>query len=221
MVDKEGVDKEAAQKAAAAGIKESVPWSGMKTYHIVRGNLVEEKTTQFNDGDTYVIDNGTEIFVWLGKDSSVDEDFSGAFLAENIDMSRRGAPKVTTVEQGKEPKKLLDLLGPNFKVVKGGVEGMLKKVDAKEKGIVPTLYQVSEDKLSKVQLKNTMLNAHSCLILETEAVIYVWEGKDSTAKDKYVAGHQARGLNSKRKFMVPLKVVVEGEEPNEFLSLFK
>jgi hypothetical protein len=66
-----------------------------------------------------------------------------------------------------------------------------------------------------------MLSTHSCLILETEDSIYVWEGKDSSAKDKYMAGHQARGLNSKRKFMVPLKVVVEGEEPKEFLSLFK
>ena len=127
-MDKRDVDKQAAEKADATGIKEKTQWSGMKTYHIVRGNLVEEKTTQFNDGDTYVVDNGSEIFVWLGKDSSVDEEFAGAYLAQQIDMSRRGAPKVTTVEQGKEPKNLLDLLGPSFKVVKGGVEGMLKHV---------------------------------------------------------------------------------------------
>jgi hypothetical protein len=220
MTEKSGGKEPTGVKLATGG-KEDVPLFTPKTYHVVRGNIVEEKTTQFNDGDTYIIDSGMEIFIWMGKDSSVDEDFTGAFISQQIDQSRRGAPKITSVEQGKEPKKLLDILGPNFKVVKGGVEGMLKHVEAKDKEIAPTLYQVSEDKLSKVQLKNSMLSTHSCLILETENVIYVWEGKDSTAKDKYMAGHQARGLNSKRKFMVPLKVVVEGEEPREFLSLFK
>nr|MDO8135058.1 hypothetical protein [Candidatus Njordarchaeum guaymaensis] len=201
--------------------KEATSGTGPKVYHIVRGNLVEEKTTQFNDGDTYVIDNGAEIYIWMGKDSSVDEDFAGAFLAEQIDMSRRGAPKVTTVEQGKEPKKLLDLLGPNFKVVKGGVEGMLKRVEPKEKEIAPTLYRVSEDKLSKVQVKRSLLSTHECLILETESVIYVWEGNQSTAKDKYMTGHLARQLNTKRKFMASIKVIVEGEEPQEFLNMVK
>lgn len=204
-----------------SGGKEATSWTGPKVYHIVRGNLVEEKTTQFNDGDTYVIDNGAEIYIWMGKDSSVDEDFAGAFLAQQIDMSRRGAPKVTSVEQGKEPKKLLDLLGPNFKVVKGGVEGMLKRVEPKEKEIAPTLYRVSEDKLSKVQVKRSLLSTHECLILETESVIYVWEGNQSTAKDKYMTGHLARQLNTKRKFMVPIKVIVEGEEPQEFLNMVK
>jgi len=203
------------------GGKEATSWTGPKVYHIVRGNLVEEKTTQFNDGDTYVIDNGAEIYIWMGKDSSVDEDFAGAFLAEQIDMSRRGAPKVTTIEQGKEPKKVLDILGPSFKVVHGGVEGMLKRVEPQAKEIAPTLYRCLEDKLSKAQLKSSMLSTHECLVLETEKVIYVWEGKQSTAKDKYVAGHQARQLNSKRKFMAPIKVIVEGEEPQEFLNIFK
>lgn len=90
--------------------KASSSWTGLKVYHIVRGNLVEEKSTQFYDGDTYVVDNGSEIYIWMGKNSSVDEDFAGAYLSNQIDMSRRGAPKVTTVEQGKEPKKLLDVL---------------------------------------------------------------------------------------------------------------
>ncbi len=195
-------------------------WTGLKIYHIVRGNLVQEKSTQFYDGDTYVVDNGSEIYIWMGKNSSVDEDFAGAFLSNQIDMDRRGAPKVTSVDQGKEPKKLLDILGANFKVVPGGVEGMLKKVEP-EKELTPTLYRTSDDKLSKIQLKRSALDSHECLILDLPKVIYVWEGKDSTAKDKYTAGHGARELNSKRKFMVPIKVVVDGEEPEEFLGPLK
>jgi hypothetical protein len=200
--------------------KPSGSWAGLKIYHIVRGNLVDEKSTQFYEGDTYIIDNGSEIYIWMGKDSSVDEDFAGAYLSNQIDMERRGAPKVTTVDQGKEPKKLLDLLGPNFKAVPGGVEGMLKKVEP-EKELTPTLYRTSDDKLSKIQLKRSALNSHECLILDLPKVIYVWEGKDSTAKDKYTAGHSARELNSKRKFMVPIKVAVEGEESEEFLGPLK
>jgi hypothetical protein len=204
-----------------SGSKVATTGTGPKVFHVVRGNLVEEKTSQFNDGDTYIIDNGAEIFIWMGKDSSVDEDFAGAFLAEQIDMSRRGAPKVTTVEQGKEPKKVLDILGPGFKVVHGGVEGMLTHVEPKAKEIAPTLYRVSDDKLSKAQVKQSMLSTHECLILEIENMIYVWEGKDSSAKDKYMAGHLARELNSKRKFMAPIKVILEGEESQDFLNIFK
>jgi hypothetical protein len=195
-------------------------WTGLKVYHIVRGNLVEEKSTQFYDGDTYVVDNGSEIYIWMGKNSSVDEDFAGAFLSSQIDMSRRGAPKVTSVEQGKEPKKLLDLLGANFKVVAGGVEGMLKKVEP-QKEITPTMYRAVDEKPSKIQLKRSALDSHECVILDLPKIIYVWEGKDSSAKDKYGAGHLARELNSKRKFMVPIKVVVEGEEPEEVLAPLK
>jgi hypothetical protein len=200
--------------------KSASTFAGPKFYHIIRGNLVEEKSTQFYEGDTYVIDNGMEIYIWLGKESSVDEDFAGAFLAEQLDMDRRGAPKVTTIEQGKEPKKVLELLGPNFKVVPGGVEGMLKKIEP-QKEITTTLYKSSDDKLTKVQLKRSALGTHDCFVLEMPKVIYVWEGKGSTAKDKYVTGRAARELNSKRKFMVPIKVIVEGEEPEEFLSNLK
>lgn len=195
-------------------------WTGMKVYHVVRGNLIEEKSTQFYDGDTYVVDNGSEIFIWMGKNSSVDEEFAGAYLSNQIDLSRRGAPKVTSVDQGKEPKKLLDLLGANFKVVAGGVDGMLKKIEP-QKELTPTLYRCVEDKPSKIQLKRSALDSHECVILDLPKILYVWEGKDSTAKDKYAAGHLARELNSKRKFMVPIKVVVEGEEPEEFLSSLK
>ncbi|WXG44724.1 MAG: hypothetical protein WED04_11955 [Promethearchaeati archaeon SRVP18_Atabeyarchaeia-1] len=194
--------------------------TGPKTYHIVRGNLVEEKSTQFYEGDTYVIDNGLEIYIWLGKESSVDEEFAGAFTAEQLDLSRRGAPKVTTVDQGKEPKKLLEILGPNFKVVPGGVEGMLKKVEP-TKEIATTLYKASDGKLTKVQIKSSALGTRDCFILENAKMIYVWEGKNSTAKDKYMTGHAARELNSKRKFMVPIKVIGEGEEPEEFLNNLK
>jgi hypothetical protein len=193
---------------------------GVKIYHIVRGNLVEEKSKQFYDGDTYVVDSGPEIYIWMGKNTSVDEEFAGAYLSNQIDMERRGAPKVTPVDQGKEPKKLLELLGPNFKVVAGGVGGMLKKVEP-QKELTPTLYRCVEDKPSKIQMKRSSLDNHECVILDLPKIIYVWEGKDSTAKDKYAAGHLARELNSKRKFMVPIKVVVEGEEPEEFLSPLK
>jgi hypothetical protein len=203
------------------GDKPTATSGGLKVYHIVRGNLIEEKTMQFNDGDTYVIDNGLEIYVWLGKDSSVDEDFAGAWAAEQLDLSRRGAPKVTTVDQGKEPKKLLDLLGPSFKVAHGGVEGMLTKVEPKEKEIAPTLYSVGDDKITKTQLKRSALNSRECFVLEAAKTIYVWEGKDSPAKEKYMAGHSARELNSKRKFMVPIKVIPEGEESKDFDRLFE
>jgi hypothetical protein len=193
---------------------------GPKIYHIIRGNLIAEKSTQFYDGDTYVIDNGMEIFIWMGKNTSVDEEFAGAYMSEQIDMARRGAPKVTSVDQGKEPKKLLDLLGPNFKVVAGSTGSMLKKVEP-EKELTPTLYRCVDDKPSKIQLKRSALDSHECVILDMPKTIFVWEGKDSTAKDKYAAGHLARELNSKRKFMVPIKVVVEGEETDEFLSPLK
>lgn len=86
------------------GDKPTATSGGVKVYHIVRGNLIEEKTMQFNDGDTYVIDNGLEIYVWLGKDSSVDEDFAGAWAAEQLDLSRRGAPRLLLSIRGRSPR---------------------------------------------------------------------------------------------------------------------
>lgn len=113
-------------------VKPSGSWAGPKIYHIVRGNLVEEKSTQFYDGDTYVVDNGSEIYIWMGKNSSVDEDFAGAFLSNQIDMERRGAPRLQQSNKERNQRNCSIFLAPTSRLSLVGLKGCLRKLNPRK-----------------------------------------------------------------------------------------
>ena len=196
-------------------------------YLIDKGELKKIDQPVFTSGDSYLVDAGMQIWVWIGKDSSVDEKFSAAHLSTLIDASRGGAPKVTTVEQGDEPKELRIALG-GLKIVEANVaDTLLKKV---EKPVYePVLYHIKSEDFEtindivykQVPLTKDSLDPGDVFILDDRPheKIYIWVGSGSNAKEKVVGGQIARKFDAERAGVQEEIFVDEGEEPPEFKEI--
>ncbi len=187
------------------------------------------KTVNFyrlEKGELKKIDKAV-IYIWIGKNASVDEKFSGAHIATMIDSQRGGEPKIITVEQGQETKEFRKAVGTLRIVDKDVAESILTHY---EKPITkPVLYRVSSeeyDSLEEIQYVQVPLSKDS---LDGEDVFllddmqndntYIWVGKGANVKEKVVAGRIARAFDVERAGVQNEIFVYEGEEPEEFKKI--
>lgn len=196
-------------------------------YLVNKGQLQKIDQPVFTSGDSYIVDAGKQIWVWIGKSSSVDEKFSAAHLSTVIDVSRRGEPKVTSVDQGSEPKELRVALG-GLKIVDANVaDTLLKKV---EKVVYePVLYRISSEEFEtindivykQVPCAKESLDSEDVFLLDdkTNNKIYIWVGSTSNAKEKVVAGQIARKFDAERAGVQQAVMIEEGHETPEFKKL--
>lgn len=111
----------------------------------------------FSTGDTYIVDAGDRIWIWLGVKTTVDEKFAGAFVGDLLDKERRGAPDVETVEQGNEPIEFRKAVGGMRIVDADLAKSILKKVEKETHPVV--LYRISiglQGDATNCQVKNGM-----------------------------------------------------------------
>ncbi|HUX98842.1 MAG TPA: hypothetical protein VMV49_04765, partial [Candidatus Deferrimicrobium sp.] len=99
---KTAISKEMISEAQEALTVEPPPEGQANIYLIDKGELKKIDQPVFTTGDSYLVDAGAKIWIWIGEHASVDEKFSAAHLSTVIDVSRRGTPKVISVEQGME-----------------------------------------------------------------------------------------------------------------------
>ena len=79
----------------------------MATIYLIRqGEQVKIDGPVFSTGDTYVVDAGEQVCIWIGDKSTVDERVAGAFLSDLRDREAKGAIDVDNIHQGEEPKGL-------------------------------------------------------------------------------------------------------------------
>jgi len=225
--EKPVVEKEEVSKAEEALSIESPAEGEANIYLIDKGELKKIDKPVFTSGDSYLVDAGMQLWVWIGKDSSVDEKFSAAHLSTLIDASRGGAPKVTTIDQGNEPQELRVALG-GLKIVEGNLaDTLLKKV---EKPVYePVLYHIKSENFETINdivyvqmpLTKDSLDSGDVFILDDRPhdKIYIWIGSGSNAKEKVVGGQIARKFDAERVGVQEEIFVEEGNEPPEFKEI--
>ena len=206
---------------------EPPPEGKINIYMIEKGELKKIDQAIFTSGDSYLVDAGNKIWTWIGKSSSVDEKFTAAHLATVLDVSRRGTPKITTADEGSEPKELRVLLGGLKIVDKDLAESLLKKVVPET--WPPALYRVSSEEFEtindivykQVPCKKESLDSEDVFLLDdrTNDKTYIWIGKTANVKEKVVAGQIARKFEAERAGVQDEIYVDEGEEPEDFLKL--
>lgn len=195
----------------------------MKIFHVKGGELEEISEAEFYEGDVYVVDAEMTIFIWRGKESTIDEKFAAAWLCNKMDMERKGYPHVITCEQNEEPEELLELLGGAPKVKSGGTPGFLKTTEGEIEEFKPKLYRaIATEEFEEVPLARSSLNSDSAYVLDDAVNIYVWIGHGASSMEKFEAGRLGRKLDADRKFVPQMIVVYEGEEePPKFKELLK
>ncbi len=198
-------------------------------YHVVKGELVPIKEPKFKTGDSYVIDLGKTIWIWIGKSSQVDEKFIAAKTAQDLDYKRRGRPKVDSCFEGEEDQELLDALGPDFKVVEGDTPSMLIHVDTSFKPDFRMIrvQQIGDEiEYEKVKFSRDSLDSNDVFVVaglmgEEAMMIYTWIGKNARPKEKFYGALKSDLIDKEFREAPQTIAIYEGEETGGFNFLFK
>ena len=197
--------------------------TAFKKYHIQRGRVVrvpENMDKDFGDGDCYLIDSGSIIYLWCGSTATVDERFIGAVTSVWRDQEREGVARLVTVEAKSEPPAFLEIFDGKINITDQDTESILKKVVLEQHefklfrlNIVGGVHLFVEVPRSKSSLKSD-----DVFILDTFDKIYIWRGSSSTGREKFHAMLIARRYDYERAGAQNIILIEDGEETKEFLK---
>lgn len=195
----------------------------LEKYHIQRGHVLkvpEDMMNDFGDGDCYLVDTGSIIYLWCGSKATVDERFIGAVTSVWRDQARKGAARLVTIEAGKEPHEFRELFGGNMHITDMDTEGILKKVILEKHeyklfrmNIIGGVHLFVEVPRTRESLKT-----EDVFILDTFDKIYIWRGDASTGREKFHAMLIARRYDYERAGAQDIILIDEGSETKGFLQ---
>ncbi len=192
-------------------------------YHIQKGRLVKMPDPgAFGRGDCYLVDAGVKVYLWIGPNSSIDEKFLTAASAVFLDTKRKGHVDIDHIDGGNEPEEFKALF-PDFRLTDEDTEGILKRVhlEKHEFKLWRVHHQDDETMFVEVPLKRDSLKSDDVFVLDTWDNIYVWRGKDASAREKFDATIIARRYDAERVGVQEIELIEEGNEPEDFLQAFK
>ncbi|TFG32606.1 hypothetical protein EU527_09710 [Candidatus Thorarchaeota archaeon] len=192
------------------------------TYHIQKGRLVKmHNPGAFGRGDCYLVDAGLKIYLWIGPKSTVDEKFLTAAAAVMRDAERMGKADIDRIEGGNEPAEFKALFD-DFRLTDQDTEGILKKVrmETHEYKLWKVHRNGDETFFAEVPLDKSSLKSDDVFILDTWDDIFIWRGKESSAREKFDATILARRYDAERVGVQDIELIDEGNEPKEFLNAF-
>jgi len=212
-----GGDEDKALRKAAAQTEPA--WAGagaevgLNVWRIENFKVVawpKETYGSFHEGDSYIVlvtskdpDTGTlnfHIHFWLGGETTQDEMGTAAYKTVELSDLLDGGAHQSREVQNHESQQFKELF-KQINYLKGGVETGFHH--AAEGAYEPHLFQVRKTNKDGVRVKQVTcsresLNQGDCFILDTGAVIYVWEGTDTNPQEKIAANGAAEDFESKR-----------------------
>lgn len=211
-----GSDEDKALRKAAAQTEPA--WEGcgsapgIEIWRIEYFQVVPiEKDTygQFHKGDSYIVlhtqgkDDGAlfyTIYLYIGKESSVDEKGTAAYKTVELDDYFDGQPTQVRVKMGEEPAEFTALFSGGVSYLDGGVESGFKRVVPE--GYDPKLLQVrrvhGKTTTLQVPLQKKMINDSDSFVLDAKDKIYVYDGKKASPFEKNAANLAAENIENER-----------------------
>ena len=191
-------------------------------FHIQKGNLVKMKDPgAFGRGDCYLVDAGVKLYIWIGPNSSVDEKFLAAAEAVFKDTARKGHADIDHIDGGQEPEEFKALFD-DFRLTDEDTAGILKKVhlETHEFKLWRVHHEGDETFFAEVPLERASLKSDDVFVLDTWEDIFVWRGKDASAREKFDGTMIARRYDAERVGVQEIELIEEGQEPEEFWAGF-
>jgi len=199
----------------------------------IRTQQVEMSINSLNSGDLFILDNGTILYCWIGKEAGMFEKNKGREVCDAIKTERKGKIQVFTLREGETDEHSIEcfkLLGGNptdpiKSAAEGGADEEAEKVTQK------VLFRLS-DATGKLAFSKeaegdavtqSKLDSNDVFIVDVGFSIYAWTGKKATLNEKNNAiPYATQYLNDyKRPMSTPIVRVCDGAEPKEFLALLK
>jgi len=193
----------------------------------VRAFEVPVKAGSLHDDDTFILDAGLKIYMFVGTASNAFEKSKGGALAHNIVAGRQGKAKLVP-----EPD-------DEFWKILGGSAKDVQAADAKHKEPVEdlsmdaeklVLFQLSDasgkitfTKKAEGKINGSMFDSNDVFILDGKVQLFVWVGKGASHGEKSQAMKFATEYmkDQGRPMTLPVTRISEGQVHHVFGSLVK
>nr|A0A6B9KZ40.1 RecName: Full=Actin depolymerising venom protein gelsolin 1; Flags: Precursor [Platymeris rhadamanthus]QHB21506.1 venom gelsolin 1 [Platymeris rhadamanthus] len=199
----------------------------------IRVRQVELSAKSLNNGDCFILDTGSEVYVWVGKNSQLPERLKATKAANQIkELDHRGRGKVFIVDASstsREVKEFFTKLGSGSPSEVANTSEDDQEYEKKQDAMV-TLYKVSDasgklvtEKLSEKPLKQSMLKSEDCFVLDTvTSGVFVWIGRNSSIQEKIEAFKKGLAFlkDNKHPTWTQMQRIVDGGEPTAFKEYF-
>ena len=157
------------------------------------------KHGKFHRGDSYIVLNtfianpdinpdklAWDVHFWIGSESTQDEYGTAAYKTVELDDKLGGDPVQHREVEQNESDLFLKYFPKGITYLEGGVESGFKSAADRDLGFTTTMYQVkgraTNILLSETPLSRSAMNSGDVFILDTEEVIYQWNGNQSNAQ---------------------------------------
>lgn len=181
---------------------------GVETWRIEKMEPVRVDPAQngsLYSGDCYIIlktedkkgQRSWDLFFWLGKDSSQDEQGAVAYHTVALDDHLGGAPIQYREVQGFESAKFMGCFPNGLQYKDGGIASAFKHVDPAD--YKPKLYQLKGKRNVRVQqvpLSTNSMNDGDVFILDTAFKVYQWNGSQANKYEKLKGLEVVNKVNS-------------------------
>ncbi|XP_075990062.1 gelsolin, cytoplasmic-like [Anticarsia gemmatalis] len=177
--------------------------------------LIKYQYTNEDGADAYVV------YAWIGAEASDDAKEAVLTKAYELEDELEAGVTLVKVPQGKEPKHFLTIFKGNLAIVFGGSDNENKPTNAKgsfEDDSI-RLFRVEGTELGvdmrAIQVSETAdsLEDDDVYVLETQEIVYLWNGKESNDTEQEAAQSFVKMVVGEVK---EVTVVAQGEEPEEF-----
>uniref|UniRef100_A0AB38ZEU4 Venom gelsolin-like 1 n=1 Tax=Oncocephalus sp. TaxID=2944721 RepID=A0AB38ZEU4_9HEMI len=201
----------------------------------VRVRLVQLDVKSLNNGDCFILDAGSDIYVYVGTQAKGTERLKAISAANQIrDQDHNGRAKVSVIDSSSTATEVTSFFsalgsGSPSQVASSPATDDDQDFEKKQDAIV-TLYKVSDaggklvsEKLSEKPLKQSMLKSEDCFILDTvTSGIYVWVGRGSTTQEKVEALKRGQAFLKENNYppWTNMQRIIEGGEPTAFKEYF-
>ncbi|KNC50194.1 STE/STE7/MEK1 protein kinase, partial [Thecamonas trahens ATCC 50062] len=166
---------------------------GLEVWRVIKGTptrLSADEYGVFYKGDAYIVLGVEEVeyskvyslFFWIGDSVSLDQSLACSFAAQQL--GRALGARAIRQDLGDESKKFRELFWFGMDLREGGTKAGLRKVVKKK---VLSLYQIKgtrKPKVRKLPVGISSLNCDDVFLLDAHDVIYQWNGKSASMREK-------------------------------------
>ncbi|XP_072520552.1 gelsolin b [Salminus brasiliensis] len=198
---------------------------------IVRATEVPVSWDSFNKGDCFILDLGQELYQWCGTKSNHFERLKATSISKTIrDNERRGRAKLYICEEGAEPDKMLEILGPKPELPDTDCDDT--ETDASNRKMAK-LYKVSDASgdmsvtliVGENPFSQTALESSDCFILDhgSNGKIFFWKGKGASPEERSAGMKAAEEFIQKMGYPkhTQVQILPENGETPLFKQFFK
>jgi len=185
-------------------------------------------TKSLNSGDVFILDEGTEIYQFIGSHASVAEKQKALKIVQSLDHERKAQIKGVVLEEateGKENKAGWD----HFWKALGGKGAIADHDSASDQHVVNIreMFRVSDAsgklQFTPVNFAKSSLLEDDAFVIATGPIVFVWVGKHANPNEKKSAFFFAQEYlneNPKLTKTTPIVRLLSGSENEEFNSYF-